>query len=316
MPLCPRCRQSAFEGILRCSAPRTRRLGRGFFLSAKEIADHLDRTDEDLPRFIVGTLALDPKFRVANRRQALDRIEHEIAIRSSAELFVFLDRVNIPFRKVSENDIDYRYTLPIPNSQADIPKTYFQYRDRLRSLIWDMEEALKVIDTIMQTPDPRVALAELEKLDEYRGGSGSRDYLMFRGYKCDLDWPYLSDALDEHEKRTKALEDAGLLAPFVALSSAVKEQIARKAKKFEGVAKDGQTLWASLDYDPKTLTLSSVNVKLLKKGDQKPKAKLAKSVLLHAWGRQDAPSVVEADNLWHSLMTAVLETVCPGVTEQ
>jgi len=250
---------------------------------------------------------------VKSHRQALDRIAHDLEMRSSVESFRFLDRVNIPFRKVSEQDIDYTYTLPIPNSQTDIPKSYHEYRDGLRSLSWEMEEALVTIDTIFQTPNPRAALAELEKLQEYRGGSSFRDGLTFTGYKSDLDWSYLPEALDEHENRTKALEQAGRLTAYVDLSHTVKEQISRRAKRLEPDAKERQYLWAGLYYDPATLAFDKVSVRLIEEKTRKSKAALTKSIYLHPG---ETPKLDEpASYLWHVLMTNVLEAICPGVTD-
>jgi len=284
-----------------------------YLLSSSDIAATLDKTTDDPPQFIVGAKALDKKFLVKSHRQALDRIAHDLEMRSSVESFRFLDRVNIPFRKVSEQGIDYTYTLPIPNSQTDIPKSYHEYRDGLRSLSWEMEEALVTIDTIFQTPNPRAALAELEKLQEYRGGSSFRDGLTFTGYKSDLDWSYLPEALDEHENRTKALEQAGRLTAYVDLSHTVKEQISRRAKRLEPDAKERQYLWAGLYYDPATLAFDKVSVRLIEEKTRKSKAALTKSIYLHPG---ETPKLDEpASYLWHVLMTNVLEAICPGVTD-
>ena len=285
-----------------------------YLLSSAEIAATLDRTDDEKRAFIVGAKALAETFRVTSRRQALDRIAHALTARSPMESFRFLDRVNIPFRKVSEHDIDYAYTLPIPNSQADIPKSYMEYRDKLRSLIFDMEEALVSIDTIMQTPNPRTALAELEKLNEHRGGSGYRDGLTFTGYKCDLDWSYLPEALEEHENRMQALEAAGLLTAYVDLSHLVKTRIAEEAQRFDAEAEASQYLWAGLRYDLSTLKFDKLSVKLIDEETRESKADLASSTWLS--GVKARRTMAEAsDHLWHDLMTRVLESACPGLTD-
>lgn len=286
-----------------------------YLLSSAEIAATLDRTDDEKRAFIIGAKALAETFQVTSRRQALDRIAHALAARSPMESFRFLDRVNIPFRKVSEQDIDYAYTLPIPNSQANIPKTYLEYRDKLRSLIFDMEEALVSIDTIMQTPNPRTALAELEKLNEHRAGSGYRDGLTLTGYKCDLDWSYLPEALDEHDRRRQALDAVGRLTAYVDLSHAVKTHLAKQAKRFDAEATDRHYLWTGLYYDLTTLALDRISVKLIDQKTRSSKAVLTSSTWLN--GITARRSMADAsDHLWHDLMTKVLERVCPELLDE
>ena len=288
-----------------------------FLLSADDIVASLERTEEVPSRFIVGAKALDPKFQVQSRRQALDRIEHELKIRSPLASFHLLDKVNIPYRKVSEGDIDYRYTLPIPNSQADIPGTYQEYRDKLRWLTYEMEEALVSIDTILQTTDPRLALAELAKLNPHRGGSGNRDYLMFGGFDTDLSWSYLPEALDEHDRRVKALEAIGLLTAYVDLSAAVQAKIQDLAKPFEEIARDGQFLWAALDYDPATLKFGSIDLKLMDRGAAEPPAALSGTVPLHVLNKAKKVQVLrEAGYLGQRLMTDVLLALCPDLRDE
>jgi hypothetical protein len=287
-----------------------------FLLSADEIHSNLDLAEKEPWRYIVGAKSLDEKYRVTSRRLALDKIAHEIAIRSSLDAFLFLDQVNVPYRKVSEADIEYSYTLPIPNTQTDIPKSYLAYRNQLRSLQYEMEEALVAIDTILKTSHPRAALAELKKLEDHRDGGSHRGSLTFGGYKCDLDWPYFEEALDEHERRVEALTKKGLLEKYVELSYQVKKEVADKARPFEGVARDGQSLWASLDYDPDALELRRLDVQLLEKGEPDPFGMLVKrSHLMDHGGRHKISISESATSLWHGLMSAVLKASSPGIDD-
>lgn len=185
------------------------------------MAEALDKTSETPSKFIVSRKALADKFRVdQHRRQALDRIEHAITTRTLGQSLHFYDRLNIPIYKITSDDISYHYKLPIPNGQADIPKTYLEYREHLKWLTYEIEERLTIIDKIMHESDPRAALAEREKLEEYRGGSSWRDGLTFSTRKINLDWPYLVEALDEHDTRIAALKAAGKFEIFLDLSHA------------------------------------------------------------------------------------------------
>jgi hypothetical protein len=287
-----------------------------FMLSAAEMKQTLDQTDETPPRFVVGTKALADKFRVdLHRRQALDRIEHAITARTLTQSLHFYDRVNIPLYKITSDDIAYRYKLPIPNDQTDIAKTYLEYREHLKWLTYEIEEGLTIIDKIMQEPDPRVALMEREKLEEYRSGRSYNDGLTFSTSKVDLDWPYLVEALDQHDARMAALEAVGQLERFVDLSHAVKEEAVRLARGFDPAAVDGKYLWMRLNYDAKTLAFDRLSLTLR---DAEPGAstyKLDGSSYLHAFkGKVDI--VGAARDLWTRLTTTILFDLCPTLRDE
>ncbi|WP_280153262.1 hypothetical protein [Piscinibacter sp. XHJ-5] len=289
-----------------------------YLLSSREIAETLDRSKDDPPRYIAGKKALDEKFRVLNRRQALDKIQHELAQRSSSESLRFLDRVNIPYRKVEKRDIDFAYTLPIPNSQEDIPRAFYDYRDKLRSLLYDMEEALVAIDNILKTTDPHVALQELEKLEQYRSSSHFSDGLTFTGYKCDLDWEYLKDGLKEHDRAISALDKVSKRAAFLDLSGRIKQELIAKVTEMDDEAKKGQSYFASLSFDHESLALKRIRLKLLDAGEPKPKKQFSawQSVDDHFVDKKKRPATEVADDLWHELATEVLKFVCPTLDDE
>jgi hypothetical protein len=287
-----------------------------FMLSAADMAEALDQTAETPSRFIVGAKALADKFRVdLHRRQALDRIEHAVGERSVSDTLHFFDRVNIPIWKVTADDIDYRYKLPIPNPHADIPRTYYEYRDHLKWITYEMEEALTIIEKIMREPDPRAALAERENLEEYRAGGSWRDGLSFSTRKLDLDWTYLEEALDEHDKRVAALEAAGRLQTYVDLSHAVLIEALRLAGAMDPRAAAGKYLWLRLDYDPATLAFRRVRLTLKSEKPGRSKAALAESAYLHAT-KDKADVLGTARSLWHFALDAILLRICPDLVAE
>lgn len=289
-----------------------------YLLSSREIVDTLDQSKDGPPRYIAGSKALDEKFRVLNRQQALDKIQHELARRSSSESFRFLDQVNIPYRKIEKSDIDFAYTLPIPNSQADIPRAFYNYRDKLRSLLYDMEEALVTIDNILKTTAPHVALQELEKLEQYRSSSHFSDGLTFSSYKCDLDWDDLKDGLKEHDKAIGALDKVSKRAAFLHLSGLVKQELIAKVTEMYDKAKKGQSYFASLSFDNESLVFKHVKLKLLDANDPEPEIHFSASqaVADHISEKKKRPAAKVADDLWHELATKVLISVCPDLGDE
>lgn len=284
-----------------------------YMLSASDMKRTLDRTTETPPRFVVGAKALVEGFRVDHhRRQALDRIEHAITSRSVSQSLHFYDRVNIPIYKLTANDIAYRYTLPIPNGQADIPEIYLEYRDHLQSLTYEIEDALKIIDNIMHEPDPRAALIERERLEDYRAGGTWRDGLTFSTRKFDLDWPYLVDALDEHDTRVAALEAIGKLDQFVDLSYAVRAELFRLAADIDPSSAEGQYMWARLKFDTTSLAIGRLKLSLKKTQPGPSAAQVESTRYLHeAKKRRDITAV--AHDIWHDLMSKVLFNQCPAL---
>ena len=281
-----------------------------YLLSSHDIVETLSKSSSDPESFVVGARAFKEKFQIVNRGQALDKIQHALTKRSSIESLRFLDQVNIPYHKVERDAIDYDYTLPIPNSQADIAKTFYDYKNNLRTLLYDMEEVLVAIDNICKATDPRAALKELEKVHEFRVNQYSTfsDGVMFSGYKLDLDWNYLSEALDEHEKIIAALEKLGMRASFLSFSAQVKRELSIKVDRLHEEAELEQEYEAKLKISISTLTIKGLSLKLT--SVRSPGS--AKEIVAHqsvedffGKGKKRLASEV-AEDLWHSLLKDVL----------
>ncbi|HHW2661449.1 hypothetical protein ACM747_22055 [Pseudomonas aeruginosa] len=280
-----------------------------YLLSSSDIVETLSRSGSDPANFIVGAKAFKDKFRVVNRGQALDKIQHTLTGRSSIESLRFLDEVNIPYRKVEREAIDYDFTLPIPNSQADIAKAFYDHRNNLRSLLYDMEEVLVAIDNIFRTTDPRVALMELEKIHEFRVNQYSTfsDGVMFSGHKLDLDWSYLSEALAEHDKILAALEKLNKRAAFINLSAQVKKELSDKIGQLHDEAKVEQDYVAKLKISINTLTIKKLSLNLISaRPPETGKEIIAYQRVGEIAGRNKRLASEIAEYLWHNLLVDVL----------
>jgi hypothetical protein len=94
---------------------------------------------------------------------------------------LFLDRLHIPYRPLSDDAIDFQWTLPLPNTVASIPKLFREHKERLKSIVFDMEEVLQAIDAILVCRNPHEAI---ELLAEIRRGVDGHGRLTFgRGYE-------------------------------------------------------------------------------------------------------------------------------------
>ncbi len=132
--------------------------GEMYLLSAKDIIGALEPSVTDPNRLVVGTAALVDRFRVTSRKLALDRIEHRLKDQSYGQTLAFLDQLNIPYRRFGEDDIEFAWTLPLPNPIGDIREMFFDQKEELRKLVFDIDEVLQVIDQILIEKDPRTAL--------------------------------------------------------------------------------------------------------------------------------------------------------------
>lgn len=288
-----------------------------YLLSSREISETLDRSNDDPQRYIAGKRVFDEKFRVRNRRQALNKIQHELEQRSPSESLRFLDQVNIPYRRVEESDIDFAYTLPIPNSQIDIPRAFYKYRVKLRSVLFDMEEALVAIDNILKTTDPHVALQELEKLEQFRGGSQFFDGLTFSGYKYDFDWEHLKEGIKEYDKKIAALEIASKRAAFLDLSIRTEQELVVKVTEMREKAEKGQRYFVSLRFNLESLVFERVSLKLLDAGKREPQRRFsAVQPVKDRDVNKKRPAIEVAHDLWHELATKALKFACPNLDDE
>jgi len=283
-----------------------------YLLSASEIARELNRSGTDSSQFVIGAKALDRRFMVTSRKLALDRIAYEIEHQTLSQATRVLDRLNIPYRKINVEDIDFRYSLPLPNSQINIPKGFAEYKGQLQTLLWEMEEVIGTIDRILAARDPRTALDELQKLEDYRDEGGHGNHLVIGTFRTDLDWDYFEEGIKEHDKRLAALEAQQLAAAYVELATQLKGKIASEVALLPSEDLNKKCLTGQLRYTKETLKLENLKCSISTDmmNDSKP-GSIQMSVYLWALGPDAIRLEPQAHDLWHTIMTEVLRHACP-----
>ncbi|WP_225130971.1 MULTISPECIES: hypothetical protein [unclassified Bradyrhizobium] len=147
--------------------------GEMHLLSARQIVDTLSISSTHSPvSYVVGTTALQDAFRIKARKLALDQIEHSLKSQTYYQSAAFLDQLNIPYRRFSENDIEFPWTLPLPNPVGEIPKMFVEQKEELRKIVFDMEEVLGAIDAVLTEKDPRRAVKLMDALRDHVDGYG------------------------------------------------------------------------------------------------------------------------------------------------
>jgi hypothetical protein len=286
--------------------------GEMYLLSAKEIVDTLSISSTRTPEsYVVGVAALAEKFRVTSRRIQLDRIEHSLKSQTYFQTAAFFDQLNIPYRRFGEEDIDFPWTLPLPNPVGEIPKMFYEQKEELRKVVFDMEEVLGIIDNVLTEKDPRKALGLMEDLGAHVDGYGSISF----GRRVDYHWGDLPSALDTHDRWRQGLEADGLLAPYIAMGEQLQQALRARAESHPLSGK-GDFIEADLRYDPSTLAVVRLDVTSGKAGEER-KAKetpgrVRAARRLDDWApRKMKPIDYTIENVWWSVMQHVINERYP-----
>ncbi|MEO1985129.1 MAG: hypothetical protein ABGX47_00515 [Martelella sp.] len=286
--------------------------GEMYLLSAQQIVDTLSISSTHSPEsYVVGTTALQEAFRVKARKFALDQIEHSLKSQTYYQSAAFLDQLNIPYRRFSEDDIEFPWTLPLPNPIGEIPKMFVEQKEDLRKIVFDMEEALGAIDAVLIEKDPRRALELMGALRDHVDGYGKITF----GGSADFHWGDFPNALDTHDRWRQGLQSDGLLEPYIAMGDKLQKALFSHTTAHP-LTDNGDFLQATLEYDPTTLNVASLSIKSGKPTEREPEIKARGHVrmarILDEWvPRKMNPMDYTIENVWWNVMRYVIEQRYP-----
>lgn len=286
--------------------------GQMYLLSARQIVDTLSISSSHSPEsYVVGTAALQEGYRVKSRKLALDQIEHSLKSQTYYQSAAFLDQLNIPYRRFSEDDIDFSWTLPLPNPVGEIPKMFVEQKEELRKVVFDIEEVLAAIDAVLVEKDPRRALELMDDLQDHVDGHGKITF----GGRADFHWGDFPNALDIHDRWRQGLQADGLLEPYISLGENLQKALISHTTDHP-LTNKGDFLQASLEYDPTTLTLSNLSVGSGNPSERDPPIKTPGHVrmasTLDDWApRKMKPIDYAIENVWWNIMRHVIEERYP-----
>jgi hypothetical protein len=286
--------------------------GEMYLLSARQVVDTLSISGSHAPEsYVVGAAALDEVFRVKSRKLALDQIEHSLKSQTYYQSAAFLDQLNIPYRRFSEDDIAFPWTLPLPNPVGEIPKMFVEQKEGLRKIVFEMEEVLGAIDAVLIEKDPRRALELMHALRYHVDGYGKITF----GGRADFHWGDFPTALDTHDRWRQGLQSDSLLEPYIAMGEKLqKALIAHTAT--HPLTEKGDFLQAAVEYDPTTFTVSNLSVKSGKPterdADIKASGHVRMACILDEWApRKINLTDYTIENLWWNIMRYVIEERYP-----
>ncbi|MFS8037429.1 hypothetical protein ACI7BZ_10775 [Xanthobacter sp. AM11] len=286
--------------------------GEMYLLSARQIVDTLSISSSHSPEsYVVGATALQETFRVKARKFALDQIEHSLKSQTYYQSAAFLDQLNIPYRRFSEDDIEFPWTLPLPNPVGEIPKMFVDQKEELRKIVFDMEEVLGAIDAVLTEKDPRRALELMDDLRQHVDGDGKITF----GGRADFHWGDLPSALDTHDRWRLGLQADGLLEPYIAMGDKLQKALISHTTAHPLTDK-GDFLQATLTYEPTTLSVANLSVKSGKPPERESEMKVPGHVriagTLSEWApRKMNPMDYTIENVWWNIMRYVIEQRYP-----
>lgn len=264
--------------------------------------------------YLLGAEALSGSYLVRSQRLALDRIEHSLKSRTYTQSAAFLDRLHIPFRRFGEDDIDFAWTLPLPNDTGDVRQMFFELKEKLRRLVFDMDEVLTIIDSVLVEKDPRRAVELAADLKHHVGAYGRISF------QADpYEWEDFASALDSHDGYRERLIAAGLLEAYLdtgrSVRRAIDEQVATTP-----LEDDDAFVEVDLRYSADTFAASSVRVRvgIGERGPDKTESGRARrSVKLADWApRGSNPADYTVEWVWDRVMRAMIASRFPDDEEE
>lgn len=286
--------------------------GEMYLLSARQIVETLSISTSHSPEsYIAGSTALQEAFRVKSRKLALNQIEHSLKSQTYYQSTAFLDQLNIPYRLFSEDDIEFAWTLPLPNPVGEIPKMFVEQKEELRKIVFDMEEVLGAIDAVLIEKDPRRALELMDALRDHVDGHGKITF----GGRADFHWGDFPSALDTHDRWRQGLQADGLLEPYIAMGDILQKALISHTTAHP-LTEKGDFLQATLEYDSSTLNVSDLSVKSGKPAERDPAIKASGHVrmasIFDEWApRKVNPTDYAIENVWWNIMRFVIEERYP-----
>jgi hypothetical protein len=236
-------------------------------------------------RYAIPMTALvkDGRFEVRQPSQALNRIEHALKIADFLRNRTFLSAAVGRYMKVEPDHIDYDYTVDLVNEYCDIRQTFFELKERVQSLIWNLEEPIEILQKVIRLTDPLEARALIEQLDVNGYGRLSFDARDL------LDEDFFT-AVANHKAKLKRLREMGLEESFLGLQAAFgKWAISDLAPRMPIAKADAYSV--VVRYNPRTLD------------DRRFKARLTPSPTVKDRGQTE---IVGVDQPGHFEITAVV----------
>lgn len=232
-----------------------------FLLSSEEIKENFsligDAGNEKF-RIPYDDICTIPRFRVTNRKRALDRIERQLELADFAQNRRFLSWM-LPAASHDLSAILPVYREQIDNWWGDLPKSFEEIKRLARKALIDVEDIHDKLARITVEADPLVAQEIIEEIAyECRDGMGRWSISL----PNDLGSDDFFSACRQHKVVVERLKEDGLLDAFLDLKKELRARI------FEFLSPhfpfDANIVHSfTIEYNPETLVVLEVRSKLI-----------------------------------------------------
>jgi len=189
---------------------------RSFLFSTRDIIENFkEKVDSDYNTFVMRgeNIQLYKNFEIINKSISLNKIEHALKKSSFVNNRIFLSATN--YIKLSPEQIDHDYLLPLDNGYSDLQLEFFKNKKSLQKTLFNIEEVTESIVAILNSTDPEEAFRIYEDvISDYIGGTWGTAISF--SIDCFDDEEFI-EAVKNHKNRLLALRKLGLENSFLAL---------------------------------------------------------------------------------------------------
>ncbi|PEV50741.1 hypothetical protein COK37_21080 [Bacillus thuringiensis] len=194
-------------------------------------------------------------FEIQNEKYALDCIEKALELAEFGSNRRFLTWA-LPSYKLSMNEIEYKYTLPLDNGVvSDIPKEVYKLKRKVQSCMFDMEDVLKQLSEILQENNPLVFLDNLTEINA--------EYGINEKFNEDETY-FIYEAIEIHERKYKSLKEKGLLDNYLKMQSEFEDFIIKILESLEEWSSIKEAIFINIFYNAMDLS----NIKFVRDAKQ------------------------------------------------
>jgi hypothetical protein len=204
---------------------------KSYLLSAAEVKkEFVGRTDDKGRVFLrIGgaNLMATSNYEVLQEKRALDKIERALAGADFYSNRRFL--VGTSYLEISPEHIDADLLAPLDNPYGNLQELFFQEKQKVRSILWDMEELTDAMHKMLASTDPEEAFRLYEEAIAGHVG-GDRRITFSSDFFRDSDF---EEAVKRHRFRRSRLRGLGVEGAFFKLLETYAEALTHWLTHFD-----------------------------------------------------------------------------------
>lgn len=194
-----------------------------YFLTSEDISTFSLNSDNKYK--ISGTKVLIDQFDYTNRtKELLDKIEIVLETTEFKK-----NRLNLEYFlniQINENDILKDFDFPISNSILNIKETFFEYKEKIRTELWNLEDIINEYQKAINTNNPREFYNKvIEDIHE--------DYPNIDIELKNLSHEDFYNAIEEHENKLRKLKSLNKDKEYLTIYKILSQELQNNKDKID-----------------------------------------------------------------------------------